>query len=59
MTGVQTCALPILPFDGIDYYVGPENQVLAKVVAESNLEDLLEDTKENLTEQEIKNIINE
>jgi|TARA_B100000780_G_scaffold277918_1_gene249856 chaperonin GroES len=48
-----------LPFDGIDYYVGPENQVLAKVVAESNLEDLLEDTKENLTEQEIKNIINE
>ena len=48
-----------LPFDGIDYYVGPENQVLAKVVAESNLEDLLEDTKENLTEQDIKNIINE
>ena len=43
-----------LPFDGVEYYVGPENQVLAKVsqtvegvLAET---EITEEDKENLTD---------
>ncbi len=45
-----------LPFNGEEYYVGPENQVLAKVATEINVSDILEETevtnedKKNLTE---------
>ena len=45
-----------LPFNGEEYYVGPENQVLAKVATEINVSDILDETevtnedKKNLTE---------
>jgi chaperonin GroES len=45
-----------LPFNGEEYYVGPENQVLAKVITEINVSDILDETeitnedKKNLTE---------
>tara|TARA_R100001377_G_C3176165_1_gene104852 strand:+ start:199 stop:573 length:375 start_codon:yes stop_codon:yes gene_type:complete len=45
-----------LPFNGEEYYVGPENQVLAKISTEVNVTDILEKTevtnedKKNLTE---------
>tara|TARA_Y100000389_G_C17357534_1_gene461915 strand:+ start:56 stop:430 length:375 start_codon:yes stop_codon:yes gene_type:complete len=45
-----------LPFNGEEYYVGPENQVLAKVATEINVTDILDETevtnedKKNLTE---------
>ena len=45
-----------LPFNGEEYYVGPENQVLARVATEINVSDILEETtitkedKKNLTE---------
>ena len=33
-----------LEHDGNDYYVGPENQILAKVKKEVNIDDILSDT---------------
>ncbi len=45
-----------LPFDGEEYYIGPENQVLAKVNEEVSVEEALAETevseidKENLTD---------
>jgi len=45
-----------LPFNGEEYYVGPENQVLAKVATEINVSDILDkievtsEDKKNLTE---------
>ena len=43
-----------LPFDGVEYYVGPENQILAKVakkVEEAIAEtELTEEDEQNLTE---------
>tara|TARA_R110000796_G_scaffold173606_1_gene290567 strand:+ start:673 stop:1053 length:381 start_codon:yes stop_codon:yes gene_type:complete len=34
-----------LEHDGEDYYVGPENQILAKVKKEVNIEDILAETE--------------
>jgi chaperonin GroES len=48
-----------LPYNGEDYYVGPENQILAKVTDSTSLEDLLGETKESLTKEEIKDLTNE
>jgi chaperonin GroES len=48
-----------LPYNGEDYYVGPENQILAKVTEPTNLDDLLGETKESLTKEEIKDLTNE
>jgi len=48
-----------LPYNGEDYYVGPENQILAKVTESANLDDLLGETKESLTKEEIKDLTNE
>jgi chaperonin GroES len=43
-----------LPFDGVEYYVGPENQILAKVkktITEAITEtELTEEDEQNLTE---------
>ena len=36
-----------LPFDGEEYYIGPENQVLAKVEATVSVEDALAETVVN------------
>jgi len=48
-----------LPYNGEDYYVGPENQILAKVSESASLNDLLGETKENLTKEEIKDLTHE
>ena len=47
------------PYNGEDYYVGPENQILAKITESTNLDDLLDETKESLTKEEIKDLTNE
>ena len=45
-----------LPFEGEEYYIGPENQVLAKINPDVSVEDVLAETevtkedKENLTD---------
>ena len=48
-----------LPYNGEDYYVGPENQILAKVNIPTSIDELLDETKENLTKEEIKDLTNE
>tara|TARA_B110000238_G_scaffold114048_1_gene123780 strand:- start:145 stop:513 length:369 start_codon:yes stop_codon:yes gene_type:complete len=48
-----------LPYNGEEYYVGPENQILAKVIESTSLDDLLDETKESLTKEEIKDLTNE
>ena len=48
-----------LPYNGEDYYVGPENQILAKVSESASLNDLLGETKESLTKEEIKDLTHE
>jgi len=48
-----------LPYNGEDYYVGPENQILAKITEATSLDDLLGETKENLTKEETKDLTNE
>ena len=48
-----------LPYDGIEYYVGPENQILAKINEKVDITEILEETKESLTEKEIKDLKNE
>ena len=45
-----------LPFDGEEYYVGPENQVLAKVNDAKDLNEALSETLENLSEEDLNNI---
>ena len=41
-----------LQFDGEEYYVGPENQVLAKVSDEVSVEEALAETKVTEEDQE-------
>lgn len=48
-----------LPYNGEEYYVGPENQILAKINKSTSIDELLDDTKENLTKEEIKDLTNE
>jgi chaperonin GroES len=48
-----------LPYNGEEYYVGPENQILAKVSTPTSIDELLDETKENLTKEEIKDLTNE
>ena len=45
-----------LPFDGEDYYVGPENQVLAKINKRSDFNEALSETLKNISEEEINNL---
>ena len=45
-----------LPFDGEEYYVGPENQVLAKVNNTGSFEEVLNDTLQNMSDEEIENL---
>ena len=42
-----------LPYDGEEYYVGPENQVLAKITSTISVEDALAETEVSETEKEI------
>jgi chaperonin GroES len=56
---LPTMGFTKLPYDGEEYYVGPENQILAKICSTLEVSDLLEETKESLTQEEIKAISNE
>ena len=59
---LPTMGFTKLPYDGEEYYVGPENQVLAKVNKSNSFNDALTETLENISEEEIndlKNISNE
>ena len=59
---LPTMGFTNLPYDGEEYYVGPENQVLAKVNKSNSFNDALTETLENISEEEIndlKNISNE
>ena len=59
---LPTMGFTKLPYDGEEYYVGPENQVLAKVNKPNSFNDALTETLENISEEEIndlKNISNE
>ena len=48
-----------LPYNGEEYYVGPENQILAKINKSTSIGELLDETKEHLTKEEIKDLTHE
>jgi chaperonin GroES len=56
---LPTMGFTKLPYDGEEYYVGPENQILAKILKTVEITDILEETKETLTKEEIKDLSNE
>jgi chaperonin GroES len=59
---LPTMGFTKLPYDGEEYYVGPENQVLARVTSKVKFNEALSDTLENISEEEInqlKDISNE
>lgn len=51
---LPTMGFTKLPFDGEEYYVGPENQILAKVNTTIPVEEVLNETK--LTKEDEKNL---
>ena len=53
---LPTMGFTKLPYDGEEYYVGPENQILAKVHEKSDFNEVLSDTLENMSVEEINNI---
>ncbi len=57
---LPTMGFTKLPYDGEEFYVGPENQVLAKINSNISVEELIAETK--VSEEEInqlKDISNE
>jgi len=51
---LPTMGFTKLPYNGEEYYVGPENQVLAKISQQVAIEELIAETK--VTEEEINQI---
>ena len=51
---LPTMGFTKLPYDGEEFYVGPENQVLAKVNTNVSVEEIIAETK--VSEEEIKNL---
>ena len=51
---LPTMGFTKLPFDGEEYFVGPENQILAKVNTKIPVEEVLNETK--LTREDEKNL---
>jgi len=51
---LPTMGFTKLPYEGEEYYVGPENQILAKIVSTVSVEDALAETE--LTKEEIENL---
>ena len=51
---LPTMGFTKLPYDGEEFYVGPENQVLAKVNTNVSVEEVIAETK--VSEEEIKNL---
>ena len=56
---LPTMGFTKLPYNGEEYYVGPGNQVLAKINETVDVSEILEETKESLTKEEIKDLSNE
>jgi hypothetical protein len=48
-----------LQHEGEEYYIGPENQILAKITEKLDVSEILEETKETLTQEEIKDLSHE
>ena len=53
---LPTMGFTKLPFDGEEFYVGPENQVLAKVNNQVKIDEVLENTE--ITEEDKNNLTN-
>tara|TARA_R100001509_G_scaffold163651_1_gene138737 strand:- start:938 stop:1315 length:378 start_codon:yes stop_codon:yes gene_type:complete len=53
---LPTMGFTKLPYDGEEYYVGPGNQVLAKVNKKESFNDALTHTLENISEEEINQL---
>ena len=51
---LPTMGFTKLPYDGEEYYVGPENQILARVNPSSNIGEVLAETE--VTKEDIENI---
>ena len=56
---LPTVGFTKLQHGGDEYYIGPENQILAKINIKVDVADILEETKETITEEEIKDLSNE
>jgi chaperonin GroES len=50
---LPTMGFTKLPYDGEEYYVGPENQVLAKITETVSVEEAIAETEVSETEKEI------
>jgi len=53
---LPTMGFTKLPYNGEDYYVGPENQILARVKKQETFNEALDDTLQNLSEDEINQL---
>ena len=53
---LPTMGFTKLPYDGEEYYVGPENQVLAKVNKSEDFSEVLNETLETISQEEINQI---
>ena len=53
---LPTMGFTKLPYDGEEYYVGPENQVLARVGQKVAFNEALSDTLNSISEEEINSI---
>ena len=53
---LPTMGFTKLPYNGEEYYVGPENQVLAKVNKNEDFSEVLNETLENISQEEINQI---
>ena len=53
---LPTMGFTKLPYNGEEYYVGPENQILARVNKKESFNEALNDTLSNMSEEEIKQI---
>ena len=54
---LPTMGFTKLPHDGEEYYVGPENQILAKIVETVSVKEVIAETEVSETEKEILNDI--
>ena len=50
---LPTMGFTKLPYNGDEYYVGPENQILAKITSTVSVEDALAETKVSEEEKEM------
>jgi len=50
---LPTMGFTKLPYDGEEYYVGPENQILARITETVSVEDVIAETEVSETEKEI------